>query len=64
VPTKRRDELLKTVMQVFAILCLAAMFAVVFHKASVDFSALATKYQGSDFWSALGRYLLANLGAG
>jgi len=64
MPTRSRVELFKTVMQVFAILCLVAFFAVVLHKATVDVSALANQHPGSDFWPALGRYLLRNLGAG
>jgi len=37
---------------------------VVAHKAIVDLSALAQRYPGSEFWPALGRYLLRNLGGG
>jgi len=64
MPTRNPGELFKTVMQVLAILCLIAIFAVIGHKAVVDLSALAERYPGSDFWPALGRYLLRNLGAG
>jgi len=62
--SRNRSELLKSVMQVLAILCLIAFFAVVAHKAIVDLSALAQRYPGSEFWPALGRYLLRNLGGG
>jgi len=57
-------ELLKSVMQFLAILCLIAFFAMVVHKATVDVSALAQRYPGSEFWPALGRHLLRNLGGG
>jgi len=54
----------KTAMQVFAILCLVAYFALLAYKGTVDFSALAQKYPGDEFWPALGRHLIRNLGGG
>ena len=64
MPSRNPGEVFKTVMQVLAILLLAAIIAVILHKAFVDLSALSQRYPGSDFWPALGRYLLRNLGGG
>jgi len=60
----KRADLIKTAMQVFAILCLVAYFAILAYKGSVDISALAKQYPGSEFWAALGRHLIRNLGGG
>ena len=51
-------------MQVLAVLCIAAYFAMLAHKASADITLLASRYEGSEFWRALGRHLLRNLGGG
>jgi hypothetical protein len=57
-------ELIKTALQILALLCLAAYFGLLFHKAFLDISSLAKQYLGSDFWPALGRHFLRNLGGG
>jgi hypothetical protein len=57
-------ELIKTAMQILALLCLAAYFSLLFHKAFLDLPTLARQYAGSDFWPALGRHFLRNLGGG
>jgi hypothetical protein len=64
MPRKSRTDRFKTALQVFAVLCLAAYFALIVHKASFDISTLARQYPGSDFWVAMGRHLLRNLGGG
>lgn len=51
-------------MQVFAILCLIAYFVLLAYKGTADFSALAQMYPGDEFWPALGRHLIRNLGGG
>ena len=61
---KDLGELFKTTAQVFAILCLMAIFAMVFHKAFVDVSLLAQQHSGADFWAALVRLVLRNLAGG
>lgn len=54
----------KTAMQVVAVLCIVAYFVVLAHKGSADIMMLASRYEGSEFWRALGRHLLRNLGGG
>lgn len=53
-----------TVLQVLAILGLAAMAAVVLHKGAVDVRTLAQRHEGLEFWWALLRMFLRNLGGG
>jgi hypothetical protein len=54
----------QTAMQVLAGLCLLGYFALLAHKASADITALAVQYSGREFWIALGRHLIRNLGGG
>ena len=54
----------KTLLQILAILGLILIVTMILHKGSVDISALAQQYSGDEFWKALARYLLRNLGAG
>lgn len=54
----------KDLMQAAGIACMAAIVAVIAHKAYADISALAARYSGGEFWVRLGRYFLANLGGG
>lgn len=62
--TRTPAGILKTAMQVIAILCLVAYFALLLHKGNVDISALAAQYPGGEFWAALGRHLIRSLGGG
>jgi len=39
------------------------MLSMIAHKGYADVSALALRHSGDEFWKALGRYLLGNLGA-
>lgn len=64
MPSRTPADRFKSAMQVLAIVCLAAYFVLLLHKASADFSALAMQYPGKEFWAALGRHLLRNLGGG
>jgi hypothetical protein len=64
VPRKIPADVVKTAFQVFAVLCLVAFFAMLFHKAALDISTLVRQFPGSEFWTALGRHLLRNLGGG
>lgn len=57
-------ELLKSVLQMSVILCLAALFSTIAHKAFVDISALAQQHSGGEFWTALARLVLRNLSGG
>jgi hypothetical protein len=52
------------ILQALAILLLVLMLSVILYKGFADVSALAQKHSGPEFWRALGRYFLANLGAG
>ena len=54
----------KTLLQIVAVLGLALIMAMILHKGSTDIWALAQKHSGSEFWLALARYVLRNLGAG
>jgi hypothetical protein len=56
-------DLARTALQALAAFCLVAYFALLGHKGFVDIAALATNYP-ADFWAALGRHLLRNLGGG
>lgn len=62
--TTNRGERIRTAAQVLAVLCLLAYFALLAFKGHADISALSDKYQGKDFWIALGRHLIRNLGGG
>ena len=61
--TSRSEERFKTVLQVFAILGLAAIMLVLLHKGYSDVNELARTH-GQDFWQALARYALRNLAGG
>lgn len=56
-----RDDLFKTVLQVFSILCLIGLLSMIFHKAWADIAVLWQQHAGGDFLAALARYLLRNL---
>ena len=52
------------VLQKAAVLFLVVMCTMILHKGVVDISGLAAKHSGKEFWVALGRYLIGNLGGG
>lgn len=54
-------ESARNILQVFGILGLVGLFSLILYKAFHDVGGLARLHPGEDFWSALGRYLLANL---
>jgi hypothetical protein len=60
MPTDR-DALFKTALQIFSILCLIGLMALIFHKGFADLSVVWREHSGGDFWVALARYLLRNL---
>lgn len=49
------------ILQILAILVLIGLFSMILHKAVTDIANLARLHTGDAFWSALGRYLFANL---
>ncbi len=59
---KRSEELFKTALQGVAILGLLLIVGVILHKGYVDISVLAREHHGGDFWRALARYVLRNMG--
>ncbi len=59
---RRADELFKTALQLLGIAGLLLIGAVILHKAYVDISALAREHGGAEFWRALARYVLRNMG--
>jgi hypothetical protein len=54
----------KTFLQVVALAIALVLVAMIVHKGTVDISALAQKHSGGEFWMALVKYILGNLGAG
>ena len=62
--TNRLDEAAKTLMQMAAILVMAAIVAMIAHKSYADISIIAAKHSGVDFWRELASYYLRNLAGG
>ncbi len=60
----RASHAVKTALQVVAVLGMMLIAAMILHKGTADVSALAQKHSGIEFWKALARYVLRNLGAG
>ena len=60
----RRAEVFWTVLQVLAILALAAILLTLLHKGYSDVSAIARSHGRDGFWPALLRYLFRNLAGG
>jgi hypothetical protein len=54
----------KNLLQAVAIVCLAALCAMIAHKGYADVSLLAPKHSAIEFWVAFGRYLIANIAGG
>jgi hypothetical protein len=61
VMNKPSDELVKTILQVLAILGLLAICLIILHKGYADVAALARLHPGEGFWGALARYVLRNI---
>ena len=57
-------NVLKTLSQLLAILCLAFLLGMIAHKGYADISALARQHSGEEFRLALARYFLGNLAGG
>jgi hypothetical protein len=57
-------NVLKTLSQLLAILCVATLLGMIAHKAHSDISALARQHSGEEFRLALARYLINNLAGG
>jgi hypothetical protein len=55
------QEKLKKVFQVLAILALAGILFMVFHKGYTDFRGLSRAHPGDAFWLEYVRYLFRNL---
>jgi len=51
-------------MQKAAVVFLVLLCSVILHKGYVDISGLAYKHSGQQFWVALARYFIGNLGGG
>lgn len=58
----RAGQLFKSALQLAAIALLLLIFAVLLHKGYTDVSRLAREHSGGDFWRALARYALRNMG--
>jgi len=57
-------EAWRTLSQILAILCMALLLSMVFHKSYHDVSQLAAQHSGEQFWVALVQYFIGNLGGG
>jgi hypothetical protein len=62
--SKQSDEVVKRVLQVLAILLLAAIVLTILHKGYTDMATLARAHRGDDFWMAFLRYVFRNLAGG
>ena len=51
-------------LQILAVFCAIVIWAMILHKGSADISALAQKHSGGEFWVALAKYYLRNIGGG
>ena len=51
-------------LQLIAIFLVIVFWSMILHKGSVDILALAQKHSGDEFWVALAKYLLRNIGGG
>jgi len=51
-------------LQILAVFCAIVIWAMILHKGSAEVSALAQKHSGEEFWIALAKYFLRNLGGG
>ena len=58
----RAGNAIRTLPQILAVLGLILIAATVAHKGFVDISALAAKHSGQEFWLALAKHILRNLG--
>jgi len=55
---------MKRWLQILAVFCAIVIWAMILHKGSADISALAQKHSGGEFWVALAKYYLRNIGGG
>lgn len=60
----RLGEVAKTVLQVLAILALAAICLTILHKGYSEVSSIARSNGREEFWPALLRYVFRNLAGG
>lgn len=53
-----------TLVKVLAAAGLILIQSMILHKGYTDVSALAEKHSGGDFWRALAKYFISNMGGG
>ena len=58
------ENAVKRLLQILAVFGVIVIWSMILHKASVDISALAQKHSDGEFWVALAKYFLRNLGGG
>jgi hypothetical protein len=58
------NNAVKKLLQIVAISLMILIWSMILHKATVDISALARKHSDGEFWVALAKYFLSNLGGG
>jgi hypothetical protein len=56
--------MVRMTLQWMAVAVLVVIYSMILHKGYTDISALAEKHSGEQFWKALGRYVIGNIGGG
>ena len=56
--------MVNALVKVVAVALLVLIHSMILHKGYTDVSALAQKHSGEQFWKALGRYVIGNIGGG
>jgi len=54
----------KRLLQILAVFGMIVIWSMILHKGSVDILALAQKHSADEFWVALAKYFLRNIGGG
>ena len=55
---------IKALLQAAALALGALVLGMVIHKGAIDISLIADRLSGSDFWRAVGQYVIGNLAGG
>ncbi len=58
------SESSKTLMQVLAVLAMAAILSMIVHKSYADVSIIAAKHSGWEFWREVAVWMIGNLAGG
>ncbi len=58
------ENAVKRLLQILAVLGMIVIWSMILHKGSADILALAQKHSADEFWVALAKYFLRNIGGG